>query len=382
MKSKTTAILLCFFLGFLGIHRFYLGYTKIGIIQFLTGGGFFVWALVDFLRLITGSLGPEGSVWKEEAEKDEKGALLLLTVFIGIILILGGILIWPLFNLLAYLKALIFPSEIRKKYGSKISGQNSNFFDQEITTENKNEMVELNNEINSINKILSSETNTVNNSIQKLSIELSNLGNLTKNKDGSISQRSDAGKKWYQISERIRKGKNEIRSLESIAHSKIYSANNSIKDIKNKPWRAWKIWLTRHGRYLGNRDSLLFMLIGFPVFFFILSNFNLLELRFPTFENITEIYIYIVFVAPLSMSSSLFLGSQGVYVDIFKNDIFSLLISYDQALNLHNSYNKIMTLYNWVILTLPMPISTIVVYLFSKSLNTSKGKNIEPKFHE
>ena len=54
--------------------------------------------------------------------------------------------------------------------------------------------------------------------------------------------------------------------------------NNSIKDIKNKPWRAWKIWLTRHGRYLGNRDSLLFMLIGFPVFFFILSNFITMEL--------------------------------------------------------------------------------------------------------
>ena len=69
MKSKTTAILLCFFLGFFGIHRFYLGYTLIGIIQFLTGGGIVVWALVDFLRLITGSLGPEGSVWKEEAEK-------------------------------------------------------------------------------------------------------------------------------------------------------------------------------------------------------------------------------------------------------------------------------------------------------------------------
>ena len=70
-----------------------------------------------------------------------------------------------------------------------------------------------------------------NNSIQELSIELSNLGNLTKNRDGSISQRSDAGKKGYQISESIRKGNNKIRSLESIADSKINSANNSIKDM-------------------------------------------------------------------------------------------------------------------------------------------------------
>ena len=63
MKSRTTAILLCFFLGFLGIHRFYMGYTLIGIIQFLTGGGFLIWAIVDFLRLITGSLSPPDSEW-------------------------------------------------------------------------------------------------------------------------------------------------------------------------------------------------------------------------------------------------------------------------------------------------------------------------------
>ena len=56
MKSKITAILLCFFLGGLGIHRFYLGYTLIGVIQLLTFGGVLIWAIVDFIRLITGSL--------------------------------------------------------------------------------------------------------------------------------------------------------------------------------------------------------------------------------------------------------------------------------------------------------------------------------------
>ena len=56
MKSKTTTILLCFFLGGLGIHRFYLGYTLIGVIQLLTFGGFLIWAIIDFIRLITGSL--------------------------------------------------------------------------------------------------------------------------------------------------------------------------------------------------------------------------------------------------------------------------------------------------------------------------------------
>ena len=56
MKSKLTAILLCFFLGSLGIHRFYLGYTLIGVIQLLTFGGFLIWVIVDLIRLNIGSL--------------------------------------------------------------------------------------------------------------------------------------------------------------------------------------------------------------------------------------------------------------------------------------------------------------------------------------
>ena len=56
MKSKLIAILLCFFLGSLGIHRFYLGYTIIGVIQMLTFGGFLIWVIVDLIRLIIGSL--------------------------------------------------------------------------------------------------------------------------------------------------------------------------------------------------------------------------------------------------------------------------------------------------------------------------------------
>jgi TM2 domain-containing membrane protein YozV len=63
MEPKTKATLYCLFLGFLGIHRFYLGYTLIGIIQFLTGGGLMIWVLIDLIRLITGSLGPKDSGW-------------------------------------------------------------------------------------------------------------------------------------------------------------------------------------------------------------------------------------------------------------------------------------------------------------------------------
>lgn len=58
-KSQLVALLLCIFVGAIGIHRFYLGYIGIGIIQLLTAGGCGIWALIDLIRIITGGLGPK-----------------------------------------------------------------------------------------------------------------------------------------------------------------------------------------------------------------------------------------------------------------------------------------------------------------------------------
>lgn len=58
-KSQTVAWLLALFLGGLGIHRFYLGYTWQGVVQLLTAGGCGIWALIDFIRILTGSLQPK-----------------------------------------------------------------------------------------------------------------------------------------------------------------------------------------------------------------------------------------------------------------------------------------------------------------------------------
>jgi len=58
-KSQLVALLLVLFVGVLGIHRFYLGYTGIGIIQLLTGGGCGIWALIDLIMIITGDLKPK-----------------------------------------------------------------------------------------------------------------------------------------------------------------------------------------------------------------------------------------------------------------------------------------------------------------------------------
>lgn len=50
--SKGTALLLCFFLGFLGAHKFYEGKTGMGILYLLTFGLFGIGWGIDFLVLL------------------------------------------------------------------------------------------------------------------------------------------------------------------------------------------------------------------------------------------------------------------------------------------------------------------------------------------
>ncbi|MFQ5760643.1 MAG: TM2 domain-containing protein [Acidiferrobacterales bacterium] len=54
-KGFVPAILLCFFLGALGIHRFYVGKIGTGILQLITLGGLGIWALIDFIMIVTGN---------------------------------------------------------------------------------------------------------------------------------------------------------------------------------------------------------------------------------------------------------------------------------------------------------------------------------------
>ena len=54
-KKRLPALLLCFFLGVLGIHRFYVGKIGTGILWLLTGGLVGIGALVDFVMIIVGS---------------------------------------------------------------------------------------------------------------------------------------------------------------------------------------------------------------------------------------------------------------------------------------------------------------------------------------
>lgn len=54
-KSRLVTLLLCFFLGGFGAHRFYVGKIGTGILMLLTLGGLGIWWLIDTIIIIVGS---------------------------------------------------------------------------------------------------------------------------------------------------------------------------------------------------------------------------------------------------------------------------------------------------------------------------------------
>ncbi len=88
-RSFSITLLLCFLFGGLGVHRFYTGYTLIGILQLITAGGFGIWYLIDLLSLILNkfrdSKGQDLKGYNKYLSYAVFALLILLIVFINLI---------------------------------------------------------------------------------------------------------------------------------------------------------------------------------------------------------------------------------------------------------------------------------------------------------
>lgn len=79
-------MLLSWFLGCYGIHRFYTGYYAIGIIQLLTLGGCGIWSLIDFFSICLGNYKDANGM--DLLNYDSKVGLLIISLQVGVFIAL------------------------------------------------------------------------------------------------------------------------------------------------------------------------------------------------------------------------------------------------------------------------------------------------------
>jgi len=66
-KGFVPTLLLCFFLGIFGVHRFYVGKIGTGLLMLVTLGGLGIWNLVDFVIIACGNFkDKEGRMIKSQ----------------------------------------------------------------------------------------------------------------------------------------------------------------------------------------------------------------------------------------------------------------------------------------------------------------------------
>ena len=333
--------------------------------------------------------------------------VLFLVLSLIIFLVLGGLIIWPIINLIAYLKVLLFPHRIRRKYGTDIAKLTNQSFDLAISDEEHLNIKKLKSsiakrikdvatnkkalpaKIKAVEEVLASKIIPIRERID--SYRRSIPAGLTKNSDGRYSRRSAAGKDAFRTMEYIDSARSEIWKLEHNRDRKITELekavgqdeakkNNKkdqshINEIKNKPWHEWNAWRLRYARYSSNKTSLIFMAWGFPLFFVVLAFMSdLAPTDISSFAKLwllqLDLYTYLIYVDPISS----YFGD-----DVFKDGFFGFFLSYEYINLLTYKFSELkMGFVDWSIYAFTMPVLTFIVFKYSYTSSIKETNNIEP----
>lgn len=145
-KSPTVVLLLCIFLGHLGIHRFYVGKIFTGIFMLFTFGGLGVWYLID-LALIICNKFTDKKGYVIEIVKNPPRLKKVLIVFSIILIVFYGFFISVFTTMILATNTLVEVAEnqlnaLRKGNLDKAYAYTSTDFQHETTLENFREFVE------------------------------------------------------------------------------------------------------------------------------------------------------------------------------------------------------------------------------------------------
>ena len=333
---------------------------------------------------------------------------------IAYILLVGAIIIWPIFNILAYLKVLILPKPIRKKYGTDLSALNEDSFNEEAAETDKNDIKEHKQNIKSLEdnlktyvkghqqnlksledklmtaiKAVEDDIAALRNRSFDIKATIESFGELTKRKDGHYSEKSSNGKKANELvaedktiqgaiyskrgqieeleatnKQDLEEEQSRITEIELNNKNQIEKEQNLIKDIKNKPWSAWHEWSSRYARYIANKNAIIFMFVGFPILFIVLGSGSFIS----GFEG----YLYISYIQPITT----LLG-----IDNFATGFSSNFISYEYASTIEQTFKGQLSTVYWLSGLLSMPLLTGALAYFSYRSLISKTKSIEPVKH-
>lgn len=335
----------------------------------------------------------------------------VVVLFLGIFLLLGGLIIWPIINLIAYLKVLLFPHRIRRKYGTNINKLTNQSFELEISDEEhlnikklKSSIAKRIKDVATKEKALPAKIKAVEEALppkiipiqeQIDSLKQSIPSGLTKNSDGSYSQRSNAGKAAYSTSIKIDNLESKIWQLQyerdsqrtelekAVGQDEAKKNNendqNHINEIKNKSWYGWNDWRLRYARYSTNKMSIIFMAWGFPLFFTVLAFMS--DLAPTDTSSFTELwllqldlYTYLIYVNPISS----FFGA-----DVFKDGIFGFFLSYEYTNFLTYKFSELkIGFVDWSIYAFTMPVLTLIVFKYSYPSFIKETNSIEPTVYE